>query len=149
MTWLVRRRRQRGWLIALFASIPCVAHAEYTLDPAGREARAAIQMQVRIPKMLRLQQRERPATVTVTEDDVARGYVDVDGGVLEISYNGRGEYDLQAQAVSAWATVVTIRADGARGARRAMVPVSYRVHLAPQAGPGSYGWPILLSLQEP
>jgi hypothetical protein len=140
-------RRLSRCLQTAVVVIACTACALGFSAHAGKTARAVIELQVRIPKVLALQERGRPESVTITAQDIARGYADLAGGAIHITYNGRGGYSLQAQSQAAWVADVTLVSAAPR-AQQVRMPVTYRVLIAPHAQPGSYAWPVALSIHE-
>ena len=99
----------------------------------------------------------QPATVEVTADDVARGYVDLPQSVLfHVRSNAANGYTVQFQPLSGpfnradinWGnSLATVSSDGAwisqpyqQGTTSGTLSV--RLALTPGTQPGSYAWPV-------
>ena len=147
---------------ALLALGSAAHAAESTATGAGRlSAKASVDFTIRIPVALRLILVDHPRTLEVTAEDKARGYIDVQGPRIETVVNLKRGYSLQVRLAEHLAAEVTI--DGlaqpvvARGSaavpmpppprhRTGPKPVNYRIKLASAVAPGTYAWPVALSL---
>jgi len=101
----------------------------------------------------------------ISADDVANGIVEVRGGSrFVITLKSRGDYvvDLrarsqlvQAASIEAMGRTVTMESKGGMvvqrevAAGRHVVAIDYRLVLAPGAVPGTYSWPLELSVRAP
>ena len=103
---------------------------------------------------------QQPATIEITANDVARGYLDFPNAIaFRIRSNAANGYVLQFAAVDApfsraeitWnGIVLMIRAEPARINQRYQPRttsglLTVRLRLAPTAVPGTYPWPIHLA----
>lgn len=99
----------------------------------------------------------QPATVTVTADDLARGYIDLPQAVaFHVRSNASNGYTVQfdplagpfARADVTWGnSVATVGSDGSWMTRpyqqgTTTGSLTVRLALAPGAQPGSYAWPL-------
>ena len=124
------------------------------------EARSRFQVSLQVPVLLALQTRGEPASVTVTDDDLARGYVDV-AARYHVSHNDRRGYVLQIVHLGGVAREVRISglggtlvvADDAVEVHRdgqsfeQDVALEFRLVLEPAAQAGRYDWPVALNVQ--
>jgi hypothetical protein len=153
------RRHYRAIAIAVawLAGIPSAAQ-----DVARHSARAEMQFQVRIPRVVSIRLENHPATIRVTPSDIARGELAVDDARIGIVINVRQGIILRTEVVHpAFSGVVIegLHADIAthdrvshvwvpRGAGAAGRAVRYRLRLAPGTVPGVYAWPVKLTLND-
>src|SRR5579859_5887154 len=99
----------------------------------------------------------QPASVSVTADDVARGYVDVPSAIaFHVLSNARNGYQIEFQPVAgpftqaqvSWSNATaTFGTDGSWIAQPYTQGTTYgsmSVHLAiaPGTSPGTYSWPV-------
>lgn len=129
-------------------------------------AKAVLGFAVKIPRVLSMRLVDHPSSVTVSEQDVARREIVVRGARVDIAANHRNGYVLHAQLVGEAFTGLefaglerTLRSDGglivvpmpstAGRPRSEPRPVEYRLLLAAHTTPGTYAWPVALSIQEP
>jgi len=149
------------------APIPCAMASSTSASGSGPHGTtAAIDISIKVPKVMRLRLIGHPAVVEVTDTDVKQGRVTVIGASLDMVANDRRGYLLQAQLSSAVFTAVrighlqsecaasaegcTVRMPSMVGkARPGPMPVTYELKLAANAAPGRYAWPVALSLQDP
>jgi hypothetical protein len=156
--------------IALAMALPFAPIAwgssEAATSTGGLTARAAVDIAIKIPKVMQMRLLGHPAALDITADDVARGSVTVSGPAIDLLVNDRLGYNLRAELLSAVFTAVRIaglpaplQVVGQAGSARmpSMVgrpkpqplQVAYELELAADAAPGRYAWPVALSLQEP
>jgi len=145
--------------IAAFVAAAPAARASSSLGTSG--AQASIDFKIVIPVVLRVKAAAEPREVSITDADVARGYVDVERGAsLVVTSNSRAGFyvsiafdsrllarvvaRLHGQAVEADAPGSSLHVDAARLVETP-VNVGYRMYLAPGARPGTYRWPIGLA----
>ena len=104
-----------------------------------------------IPKTAQLAVRGHPSSFSVSEADIARGYVDIGTGPnLEVKTNSReglqvGFYasDETVRAVQLRGGASSLLLEGApRGSVTHRVALDYRLLLSPTARPGVYAWPV-------
>ncbi len=151
-----QRRLVAGALVAALAMVSPAAMAPAF---AAQSASQGVHFMIRIPPLVRLQMVKQAATFLVTEQDVARGYVEVAGGSLlqvtantpwEVSFQPHGD-QIRAARVSGLSGEVTVGPGGGSRANLAAMrqPVafelSYRFDLAPGVAPGTYPWPLSVS----
>lgn len=99
----------------------------------------------------------QPADVTLTSNDVARGYVDVPSAIsFQVRSNARNGYAVQFQPVAgpftqaevSWGTTTaTVANDGSFVAQpyqqgTTFGSMSVRLSVAPGTQPGTYAWPV-------
>jgi hypothetical protein len=124
---------------------------------AGLTARAAIDFAIQVPRVMQMKLVGHPAALMVTAEDIAHGRITVSGASIELLVNDRLGYSVRAELMSAAFTAVRviglplgIRMPSMAGRPKpAPVPVEYELQLAADAQPGSYAWPVALSLQDP
>jgi hypothetical protein len=129
-------------------------------------AKAVVGLVVSIPRVLSLQLLDHPGSVTLSEQDVVRGEIVVRGTRLDIAANQRTGYVLRAELVNqafsgleiagleralhsdGGPVVLPMRSTAGRP-RSEPLPVEYRLLLAAGTRPGTYAWPVALSVLEP
>ena len=128
-------------------------------------ARASIDFQITVPRVMQMKLVAHPVAVDVTPEDVARGSIKVSGPALDLLVNDRLGYAIRAQIaggafsavkISGLAQTVVATEAGASIRMASMVgkprpapmPVEYELQLAPDAQPGHYAWPVMLTLQQ-
>jgi hypothetical protein len=95
-----------------------------------------------------------PHDVTVTAQDVARGYVDLEPVEIGVQSNNPAGVRLRFVATSAQFIAVNLEGGGAtlllvqpgRGLQRQKVSVRLRLNLAPSAVPGTIAYPVSVFL---
>jgi hypothetical protein len=101
-----------------------------------------------------IESQELPRDVTISEQDVERGYVDLDPIAIGVQSNHAAGVRLWFVATSARFTSVDVEGGGAtlflvqqgRGLQRQKVSVRLRLRLAPGAAPGTIAYPVSVSL---
>lgn len=153
-------------LAGLLACSPgATADSRFASGPDGLSAKAGVQLMIRIPKVALLGVDGAPALLSVSRQDVLRGYVEISGVRIRVVANARGGKYLSAAADPAVATSVEITGiagglvAGPEGkvrlstAPRDVVDRRYdvrvRVNLAPGVGAGTYPWPLVLRVVVP
>jgi hypothetical protein len=155
-----------GWSCVLLAH-PLIAGAAGGVTTGGGaiSVNTGIHIAVRIPRVMRLRALDLPSTITLTSDDISRGEVVVKGR-LDVLVNDPQGYLLGAQLTSrtfpgfrleGLARVVETNGEPVAVSMPSMVglkeikpfPVEYRLHIAPDAVPGQYPWPVILTLHNP
>lgn len=130
--------------------------------PQASAAGARVMVSATVLKHARLSMTDQPATLEITAADVARGYVDVaDAGQISIRSNSpRYMLEFAVQDgffrridVTGLGEDVMLGAAGGIASRRAagpavteVVSMRYRFVLAASMQPGSYPWPMRLSV---
>jgi hypothetical protein len=148
----------------IVAPFSALASSDTASGTGGLSARASIDFAVKVQKILQLRLSGQPATLEVTDDDVARGEIVVRGAHIHILANAPRGFLLNAQVFGPFAAVaiaglsVPIEVRGGStavqmpsmlGKPRPPASVEYRLKLATNAQPGRYAWPVALALQEP
>jgi len=127
------------------------------------EKSAAMPVSVTVIANAKMQTNYQAKQVKITEADVARGYVDIaDASSFSVATNSRSGYILEfhpvsnlfdSVQVSGMGNAVQLGADGGTIVQRGPLPLnqphelSFRFTLHPDAKPGSYPWPLLLSVR--
>lgn len=151
--------------VGLAVALPSVASG---LSAAGRgalEANAVIDLRVTVPNMLELRLLDHPRSLQVNAADAAKGEVLVTGARIELLSNLRRGYVVQASIggpvsealIEGLPHEVKVDASGARVTMPSMVgrarpqpfQVFYRLRLRAGTSPGTYAWPVALSLEAP
>ena len=126
-------------------------------------AKAAVDFAVTVPRVMRMQLLDHPPTVSVTPEDIARGYVRVSGPRVDLLVNDRQGYSVRAEIMGTAFTEARISGlPGAivatREAALAQMPtmvgrarpqpfnVVYELKLSPGATAGQHAWPVGLTL---
>lgn len=156
---LLQSRLGKLALVAAAMLVPLVAGVR--LAEAGQSA--ALQVSASVVAKARLRNDHQAAQLAITAEDVARGYVDVAAASrFLVSTNSRVGYLLEFRAagsifesvqIEGFGNAIRLGADGGtivqRGPRSPDSPheLSYRFMLRPDVQPGSYQWPLQLSVQ--
>ncbi len=138
--------------------LPMTALAEN--QNGSTRARAGIDFRIVIPAIVRAKVMSQMDSVTVEDRHIAAGYIDLDESTsLTLTSNSRNGYVITASYDTKLLSRIDIKisnqnltaSSGTSSMRVAsgliidkIVPVSYRLHFAPGAQPGSYRWPIAL-----
>ena len=156
--------RAPAFAIAL-ALAPVAALAASSVATSGpTQARASVDLRIAVPRVLELKL-QHPDTVEVTAADAASGEVTVSGARVELVANGRRGYWLSGRVsgpflratIEGLDSALTFDASGERVLMQSMVglprpqphSVRYRLRLREGTAPGSYAWPVALSLEAP
>jgi hypothetical protein len=138
-----------------------VALAGAVNAPAAAGDRAQVQLHATVQARALIDSQRLPRQVVVSEEDVARGYVDLDQPVeLGIRSNHPGGVRLDFNLNSQQLEAIDVRAsEGAearggsvlvpqaeRGLRAHRVSLKLRLKLAPGAAPGTIAFPLTVSL---
>jgi len=124
------------------------------------EVRSRFQVSLQVPVRLALQPLGEPASVMLTADDLARGYVDIPAR-YHVSHNDRRGYVLQIVhlggvarevRVSGLGGTLVVAGDAVEVHRDGQlfeqdVALGFRLVLAPGAQAGRFDWPVALSVQ--
>jgi hypothetical protein len=149
---------------ALAVVIAFAASTAAQCAPGGSApSQATLQVSARVQRHATIRMAQ-PLTFTISEADVARGYVEVESPLqltvqsnvdegYALSFACRCEQVRQArvQGLSSElsvgdAPVLTTRPAAGRGVWRDMVQLRVRFDLAPQARPGEHAWPLGISM---
>ena len=128
------------------------------------QARASIDLRIAVPRVLELKL-QHPDTVEVTAADAASGEVVVSGERVELVANGRNGYWVTGRVSGPFSgariegldAAMQFDASGGRVLMPSMVglprpqphSVRYRLRLRQGTPPGTYAWPVALSLESP
>lgn len=144
----MKSARSFAFLLLLAVSLPAVA-----------EEKSVVTIGARVLPRVVLNVVAGPAKLEVTAEDVKRGYVDVrtpSRVAVRSNANYLMNFEIGTPAVSSVELVgldvsTRIAAPGgwihlARPERnQAVLEIGYRVHLSPEAAPGTYSWPVEVS----
>jgi hypothetical protein len=148
--------------LAALSAFPSHASDGIPTGPGALQGRATIDISVRIPAVLRLDLLDHPSVLHITEEDSARGEVEVAGTRILLVANHRHGFTLQAAladgfseaAIEGLAAPVRVAPGSGAvpmpsmvGAQRPMAKaVRYRFRFAPGLMPGDHPWPLALSV---
>ena len=121
---------------------------------------ATFRVSLQVPVRISMHSSGEPASVTITDDDLARGYLDVPAR-YHVSHNDRRGYLLQIVhlggvarevRVSGLGGTLVIAGDAVEVHRDGQtfeqdVALEFRLVLAPGAQAGRFDWPVALSVQ--
>lgn len=127
---------------------------------AAAQGAAQLQVNARVAHYFKLNVVSQPRSIDVSEQDVARGYVDLPVPVeLALESNSANGYtlvferdggDFAGAQVRGLGQSVQVGGHAAIGwrpaARRETMQFQVRLQLAPQLPPGSYRWPLQVSI---
>lgn len=146
--------------LALFSALLWPFHTNAESQTAANAARASVDFRIVVPAIVRVKAIVQPDQLLVTEADIARGYVDIEAGSSVIfTTNSRLGYLLSATfdqrllaSIEVRAANRLLQADSGSGswhmassyAVDQVMPISYRLHLAPAVQAGSHRWPVSL-----
>ena len=151
---------------ALAAAAPAAwAASSVSTGSGGSSARAAIDFQINVPRVMQMKLLAHPAAIDITADDVARGSIKVSGAAVDLLVNDRNGYAIRADLAMGAFTAVKVSGlpaplvatqSGGLAQMPSMVgkpkpapmALEYELQLAPDAQPGHYAWPVTLSLQQ-
>lgn len=121
----------------------------------------AVQVAIVIPAIVRIAALHHPERLAIGEQDIARGYVELDEATsLTLTSNSRAGYSLAAAFDPSLLSRVSVRIQGQQLAfdgEQSSLPVhsarmhdeplrvSYRLYLHANAVAGTYRWPVALS----
>ncbi|MEO8385102.1 MAG: hypothetical protein ABI583_07670 [Betaproteobacteria bacterium] len=149
------------WLLAglLTLVVPTIGHAESKTGTNSNSA--SVNFRIVIPAIIRVSAVSQPEHILIENRHIAQGYVDLDASTLvKITINTRSGYLLGAQYDAHFLTKVEVQMSGQNliastgaGSMRVdsgiiidkLVPISYRLHLAPGVRAGDYRWPVALA----
>lgn len=152
-----------SWLLFLIgvaaAGIPGTSLAESRTGTSG--AGASLNFRITIPAMIRVNAMTQPDRIVIGEQHVTQGFIDLDAGTsVNLTSNNRDGYVLTTRydstllsAVEVHVSSQTLTASSGTGSMRVtsgfivnkLVPISYRMHLAPGVRAGEYRWPVALA----
>ena len=139
------------------------AHAEAASAHGGSKASAQLNFRIVIPAIVRVKALAQALGITITQDDVDRGHVDLAAASqLMLTSNSRNGYLISANfdaeildGVEIKMLNQTLRTDARKGTKTMhvqssilideVVGVGYRLHLKPGLKAGNYHWPVALA----
>ena len=140
-------------------AMPLRSFADSRVGTSG--AQTSIDFRIIIPAIIRVSAVTQPDHLVIDDQHVARGYVDLDAGTsVKLTSNDRSGYLLAASYDVQLLSSVEVRissqnltASSGYGSMRVasgltidkLVPISYRLHLAPGVHAGAYRWPVTLA----
>lgn len=153
-----RRGRSAAWsaLAAIVLGLACGAGAAQATTTGS----AQLTVRARVPHFFRLDVLSQPRAIEVSAQDVGRGYVDLPAPVeLALESNAPTGYtivferegdDFAGAQVRGLGQQVQVASQGMigwkPGARRETMQFHVRLELAPGLAPGSYRWPLQVSI---
>jgi hypothetical protein len=147
------------------AALPALAAGGVAAGAGRLQASASIDLRIDVPKVLEMRLHGQPRTIEVTAVDAANGEMVVAGPRVEMVSNDRRGYWVDAslrgpfEAATVEGLPAPMHVDGSGG--RALMPsmvgqsrprpyaVRYRLRLREGTVPGSYAWPVGLSIESP
>jgi len=140
-------------------AMPLTSAAESRTGNGG--ASASINFRIVIPAIIRVKAITQPDHIAIEQRHITQGYIDLEGGsTVQLTTNNRAGYLLSANYDSTLLSSVEIRisnqsltASSGFGSMRVvagliidkLVPISYRLNLAPGVQAGAYRWPVALA----
>jgi hypothetical protein len=150
--------RMAAGAAALLCIAACPAYADGASSPTKQPA--SLTLRIMIPAMVRAAGLSHPERLEIGEQDVARGYVELDDATsLSLTSNSRAGYSLSAVFDLSLLSRVVVRIQGQdlefNGGQRngavnsarmtdAPVNVGYRLYLKAGTVAGQYRWPVVL-----
>lgn len=127
----------------------------------GESASGQLVVGARVAPHIRWQVREEPAFLEITEEDIARGFVEVTAARLRVQTNDPAGFIVMAKvsgdqfasgAVTGLEQPISVGAGGGflqlpfRGTAVLETELRWRLPLSNQASAGSYPWPLRITL---
>jgi len=150
-------RRAVRFLKAIAPSLAAVGLLALPAPAAAEGHSAIIRVAATILSYVKVTGLVNPATLELTAEDVARGYVDVEAGTsLTVVTNSNEGYVVTATGEPGTVARVALRIGSIAGADRVRVPsapfarsvlrVGYRLYLEPGVTPGRHPWPVAIGV---
>ncbi len=143
----------------LILAMPMMSLAESRTGASS--ARASLDFRIVIPAIIRVKAVTQPERIVIEERHIAQGYIDLEAGTsVKLTTNSRAGYLLTASYDAQLLSRVEVRvtnqsliASSGFGSMRVasglitdkLVPIGYRLHLAPGVQAGDYHWPVALA----
>ncbi|MEO8101496.1 MAG: hypothetical protein ABI790_03165 [Betaproteobacteria bacterium] len=161
LTELIRTASSRllCFMAIVMGAVPLTGHAENRTGTTS--ARAHIDFRIIVPAIIKVSAVTQPAQLAIDERHVAQGYVDLDAGTsVRLTSNSHAGYQMSAQYDSLLLSSIEVVVASQRltvsagyGSIRVaagrivdeVIPISYRLHLAPGVIAGHYRWPVALA----
>ena len=145
---LARQKRMLAQAALISAALSAVTPAAAAGDVTHLNVLATVLTRASI------ESQDLPRGVTISEQDVERGYVDLDPVAIGVQSNHPAGVRLRFVATSAQFAAVDVEGGGAtvflvqpgRGLQRQKVSVRLRLRLAPGAAPGTIAYPVSVFL---
>ena len=148
---------------SLLAATASAASSQVANGAGPLTARAHVDISVTVPRVMRLLLLDHPASIPVSAEDVARGFVTVTGPRIDLLSNDRQGYAVRAELHGNTFTAARIAGlpaaiTATRESGLAQMPpmvgrarpqpyrVTYELQLAKDASPGQHPWPVALTL---
>ena len=154
---------QRKLIVAALLAALSLASAAAVQEAHAAQKSASLQVSATVIASAKLQMDHQQAQLSVTSEDIARGYVDAPGGSrFSVATNSRTGYFVDfhprvgvftAVQIEGLGAPVQLGADGGTVTQGAEVSrnlpheLSYRFYLNPALDPGNYEWPLLLAVR--
>lgn len=140
-------------------TMPLTSHADSRTGTNA--AQASLNFRIVIPAVIRVTAIAQPDHVAIEDQHIAQGYIDLDAATsVKLTINSRGGYLLSASYDARLLSSVEVKissqnlmASSGFGSMRVasglttdkLVPIGYRLHLAPGVRTGNYRWPVALA----
>ena len=153
------------WLLVLSTAIMATPMHSFADSRVGiSSAKASIDFRIVVPVVIRVIPVAQPDQVVIDDRHIALGYIDLDAGTsVKLTSNNRSGYQLAARYDAQLLSKVEVRissqnltASSGYGSMRVasgltvdkLVPIGYRMYLAPGVVAGSYRWPVALAFSQ-
>ena len=152
----------RKLFVIAFATLAMPGLADSRVATTG--AQASIDFRIIIPAMIRVTVVSQPDHIVIDERDIALGYIDLDAGTsVKLTSNNRAGYLLAASydttllsRLEVHISSQSLSASSGQGSMRVasgltinkLLPIGYRLHLAPGVVAGAYRWPVALAFSQ-
>ena len=147
------------WIGLAMLALPATSYADSRTGSTS--AQTSLNFRIVIPAIIRVKPVTQPDHIVIEERHIADGYIDLDAGTsVNLTVNSRSGYLLSARYDSQLLSRVEVRVDrqsltasSGYGSMRVasglltdkLVPIGYRLHLAPGVRAGDYRWPVALA----
>ncbi|HEX4943212.1 MAG TPA: hypothetical protein VFV55_02595 [Usitatibacteraceae bacterium] len=153
--------QRRLVVAALVAALAMASPGTMAPAEAAQSGTHSINVAVRVLPFVRIKVLRQPESMEITKEDAERGYVEIRSAShlhvtantpWEVYFKPRGEVALSARVSGLEGDVVVGPAGGRFAGLRPQsnskdFDLSYRFDLAPGVGPGTYPWPLTISVQ--
>ena len=154
----------RGPVVMSIAALALAGAAQWAPATQVAATSTPIRFSIRIPRIAKLTLVDHPRSVTISAEDIARGHLLVAGARIGIVSNDRRGVILRAGLLGTAVEAVELAGLGstvevAAGgtsialapavAGSVLLPAEYRMRLSRIATPGTYRWPVTLSIEDP
>ena len=159
----LKQQAFRWWvvLVLAIATLTMVRNSFADSGTGTNGASARVDFRIVIPAIIRVTTIQQPDNVVIEDRHIASGYIDIDAGTyVKLTNNTHNGYQLTARYDAQLFSSVEVRlsnqkltASSGSGsmhvpsalAIEALVPISYRLHLAHGTRSGQYRWPVTLA----